>query len=878
MAAVLAGGITAQGPNDTYESNPSIYYPRPTEGYFPSPRGAGLGNWSAAYESARTMVQQLNLLEKVNITTGTGWQYGPCVGNTGAVPRMGIPSLCLQDSPLGVRFADYVSAFPAGMTAAMTWDRTLMRLRGEAMGAEHHGKGVHIQLGPVAGPLGRNAAGGRNWEGFSVDPYLTGAAMYETIIGIQSQGVIACAKHFIGNEQEHFRQMGESNGYHTHKNVTDSLSANIDDQTMHELYLWPFAEAVRADVGSFMCSYNQVNNSYACQNAHLLNGLLKDELAFQGFVMTDWGAHHSGVESALSGLDMSMPGDQAFGDGLSFWGGNLTEAVVNGSVPMWRMDDMVTRILAAWYFMGQDDDYPETNFNAWTLATQGYEFPPTKQGWEKVNEHVNVMADHYKVIRQIGAEANVLLKNVNCTLPFNSSNPLAHIGIFGSDAGPGMYGPNACSDRGCDNGTLAMGWGSGSDNFPYLITPLEAIQERAVQDGTVVQWVIDDYAYSQINSTIAQVQDAPSGACLVFANADSGEGYISVDGNEGDRNNLTLWHAGDKLIQTVADQCENTIVVIHGVGTIDMESWIEHENVTAVIFAGLPGQESGNSLVDTLWGVVNPSGRLPFSIAKNREDYGTDVMYEPNFPVPQDNFTEGNLIDYRRFLKLNVTPRFWFGEGMSYSTFEYSEFNVANILNTTYAPRPVIPTLALLDESIPARSELYMPTSVSSVSKFIYPYLPSPTAEASSNATWSNSTWNEAATTTSSSAPALNSGEGMNDFSTFPYSEDGGGIGGNPSLYDVLYNVTFTVTNTGPLYGGIVPQVYYTFDDDDETFLRGFDKIFLEPGESKEVRIHLMRKDVSRYHGGWVQQSGVVSLKNHAGEDSKFTEWIIGGI
>lgn len=178
----------------------------------------------------------------------------------------------------------------------MTWDRRLIHERGAAYGEEARGKGVHVVLGPVMGPLGRLPAAGRNWEGFSADPYLMGVASAETIKGIQSRGVIATAKHFIGNEQEHFR-MG-----------VDAISSNIDDRTMHELYLWPFADSVHAGVGSVMCSYNKVNNSAACENSKLMNGLLKDELGFQGFVVSDWLAQMSGVHSALTGMDMTMPG------------------------------------------------------------------------------------------------------------------------------------------------------------------------------------------------------------------------------------------------------------------------------------------------------------------------------------------------------------------------------------------------------------------------------------------------------------------------------------------------------------------------------------------------------------------------------------------
>jgi beta-glucosidase len=145
--------------------------------------------------------------------------------------------------------------------------------------------------------LGKHALGGRNWEGFSPDPYLTGAAFATTIKGMQSVGAQSCAKHFIGNEQETQRNPSSTpNGM-----TIEAISSNIDDRTMHELYLWPFADAVRAGVSAIMCSYNRVNQTYSCENSKILNGLLKGELGFQGYVMSDWGATHSGVPSIDAG-------------------------------------------------------------------------------------------------------------------------------------------------------------------------------------------------------------------------------------------------------------------------------------------------------------------------------------------------------------------------------------------------------------------------------------------------------------------------------------------------------------------------------------------------------------------------------------------------
>lgn len=226
----------------------------------------------------------------------------------------------MQDSPTAIRLsmytptqkhhvilltfssADYNSIFPAGGTVAASWDRGLWYQRGYEMGQEFHGKGIDAQLGPVVGPLGRSPEGGRNWEGFSPDPVLSGIAVAQTIKGIQDAGVIATTKHYILNEQEHFRQQPEAQGYGY--NITEASSSNADDVTMHELYLWPFADAVRAGTGAIMCSYEQINNSYGCQNSHTLNYLLKGELGFQGFVMSDWQAQHAGVSTILAGLDM----------------------------------------------------------------------------------------------------------------------------------------------------------------------------------------------------------------------------------------------------------------------------------------------------------------------------------------------------------------------------------------------------------------------------------------------------------------------------------------------------------------------------------------------------------------------------------------------
>ncbi|KAF7309113.1 Fn3-like domain-containing protein [Mycena kentingensis (nom. inval.)] len=768
----------------------------------PAPAVRGTGDWSSAVARARKFVAQLTIEEKVNVTTGVDI-FGRCVGNTGRIPRLNWPGLCMQDSPLGVRFADFVSAFPAGINAAATWDVNLIRARGVAMAEEHRGKGVNAALGPMCN-MGRQAAAGRQWEGFGSDPFLTGVATAATIEGMQSVGVIATVKHFIANEQEHMRGGSE------HFPIA---SSNIDDRTMHEVYLWPFAEAVKVGVGSVMCSYNLINQTQACQNSKLMNGILKEELGFQGFIMSDWAAMINGVQPALAGLDMNMPGFIAYGLGdqnaanpsiatNSWWGAALIEMVNNGSVPMSRVDDMVTRIVATWYKFGQDKGYPEVNFDQRTQNTF------SADDGTLVNEHVNVQGDHYKLIREMGAASTVLLKNVHGALPL-SAKKLKRVG--------------------CDEGTLAMGFGSGTATFPYLIDPLSAITAhiRSLNRGAMVEGVLSDFAFTQ-NAPVASNADA----CLVFVNADSGEGYITVDGNAGDRNNLTLWHAGDALIANVAAQCANTIVVQHVVGPVLVEAWIDHPNVTAVLNAGLPGQETGNAIVDVLFSdspeATNPSARLPYTVAKRREDYPADILYATNQP-PGVN----SQITYeeRWFDAQNIAPRFEFGFGLSYTTFGYSGLHVsvsghhrrADAAETTALSSTSHASSAVPASSLSANASSGVPsiTSIISVS-----------APGSLSISASVSAMNTSST--SSALPASSS----------PI----GDIGGPAELYTSLATVSFTLTNTGRVAGSEVAQLYLTFPEryaEPPRILRGFAKVFLRPGESKHVSIPLRVKDLS---------------------------------
>ncbi|CAE6484671.1 unnamed protein product [Rhizoctonia solani] len=516
-----------------------------------------------------------------------------------------------------------------------------------------------------------------------------------------------------------------------------------------------------------------VNGTWACENDYTQNVILKHQMGFQGYIMSDWQATHSTI-SAARGLDMTMPGDITFNSGDSYFGANLTAAVKNGQITQERVTDMAERIVAAWYLVGQDKNFPDVNFDA---------FRPL----DPFNKHVDVQADHYKLVREMGAASTVLLKNVKGALPLKKPITMA---LIGSDAGPAQRGPNGYADRGGLDGTLAMGWGSGTAEFPYLISPLEALQQRAKADHTSIGWWLKDW-----DTAGAATAAANKDVALVFIASDSGEDYITVDGNEGDRNNLTAWNNGDELVKAVAAAVaavnKNTVVVVHSVGPIILEPWVDHPNVTAILWAGLPGQESGNSLVDVVYGDVNPSAKLPYTIAKESEDYSAQVIYNDSSVQPQIPYTEGLLIDYRWFDAKKIEPRYEFGFGLSYTTFEYSSLKVSRAND------------ALTKELI-----------------------------------W----WD-------------------------------GGVSGNKTgasietwLHDPLFKVSFTVKNTGKVAGSEVPQLYISpsaATNEPPNVLRGFDKVQLNPGQSKSVDMILSRYDLSIWdvaRQGWARMNGSVGV------------------
>ncbi|PWN40201.1 putative beta-glucosidase [Ceraceosorus guamensis] len=611
--------------------------------------------WKTAIAKAKDAVGKLTLEERVALMTGVGWERGPlprCVGNIAPQKKIGFEGLCLQDSPVGVRFADLVTPFPTGITTAATFSKDLAYKRGVAQGQQARAKGVSILLGPGLN-FGRAPAAGRNWEYGGEDPYLIGVAGAQNIKGIQSQHVQACAKHFVLNDQETLR---------------NTYSSNVDERSLYELYLHPFKDAVEADTATVMASYNRINETWATENPELLGNILKYRLGHNGATISDWGAQHNNVESANGYLDMAQPGQTACCDksiGTYFWNENLVAAVNNGSVPADRVADAAERVLAGYYLLDQDQPHPKPNFDS---------FDPL----DPSNQHVNVIKpEHVQVAREVAAAGTVLLQNKKKALPLNVKK-LRKLAVIGPQAGPAINGANAFGDRGGVDGYLGMGWGSGTAEYPFLVDPLNELNQLARKTPFGLYWSLNATDYDRI----PKVADERLGvdAALVFVYADSGEGYISLEnGVTGDRSNLTFWNTGPELIKRTAAVNSNTIVIVQSPDANDYEDVISNPNVTAIIWSGMGGEEGGSALVDVLTGKTNPSGRLPFTIAKKRSDYSADVNYFPglsdtpaSFDQAQLPYTEKLEVGYRHFDAKNIEPRFAFGHGLSYTSFKYS--------------------------------------------------------------------------------------------------------------------------------------------------------------------------------------------------------------
>jgi beta-glucosidase len=333
-------------------------------------------------------LSKMTVEEKIDIISGVDGFYER------GVPRLSIPRLKMSDGPVGVRNDGPTTAYPAGICLASTFDPDLAKRFGVAIGRDARARGVHIWLGPGTN-ISRIPQNGRDFEYVGEDPFLAGQSIKSIVQGVQSQGVVATVKHFAANNHENDR-------------MTDS--ADVDERTLHEIYLRSFETAVKeGGAWAVMCSYNKLNGTYAAENKWLLQTVLKDEWGFKGVVMSDWGAVHSTLPTALNGLDLEMPGGQFLNRRT------LTPLLQAGELGQAVLDDKVRRILRLTYAM---------NFDSQTQLDSSIPRDDPQNA---------------AVALQIAREGTVLLRNRNHLLPLDRTK-LKKILVVGPDADPAITG------------------------------------------------------------------------------------------------------------------------------------------------------------------------------------------------------------------------------------------------------------------------------------------------------------------------------------------------------------------------------------------------------------------------------------------------------
>ncbi|HZE50537.1 MAG TPA: glycoside hydrolase family 3 N-terminal domain-containing protein, partial [Jatrophihabitantaceae bacterium] len=351
------------------------------------PAPSGCGAWMNPHGSpdrrADLVLAQMTLDEKVSMThTLSDSTHSREVA---AIPRVCVPQLLLNNGPAGVGSGGIVqpqtTALPAPLSAAASFDPSIARAYGAVEGRETRNVGRNTMEGPDV-DIARTPLNGRTFEAYGEDPYLAGQIGTANVQGIQSQSVIAMPKHYVANSQETDR---------------DTVNELIDDRTIHEIYTAPYETIVKQGrPGSIMCAKNKVNGVYACEQQALLQGVLKDDLGFDGFVVSDFSSCHDTVGCATGGLDMELPS-------ATYYGAALKAAVQAGTVSMANLDDHVHRILATMFRFGLFD------------RPQGTVTP------------IDVAGDG-ATARAAAEAGTVLLKNSGAVLPLQTDRSVAVIG------------------------------------------------------------------------------------------------------------------------------------------------------------------------------------------------------------------------------------------------------------------------------------------------------------------------------------------------------------------------------------------------------------------------------------------------------------------
>ena len=552
----------------------------------------------------RAIIEKMTLEEKTAVLSGKNtWE-------TRAVNRLEIPAIALSDGPHGIRkqagAGDHLglnaslpaTCFPTAATIANSWDEGLGEALGQALGEEAAAQGVDILLGPGLN-IKRSPLCGRNFEYFSEDPYLAGKMAASYVRGIQSRGVHACPKHFAVNSQE-LRRM--------------AMNAVVDERTLREIYLTGFEIAVKeGEARSIMTSYNQVNGTYANENKHLLQDILRGEWGFGGLVVTDWGGSNSHTAGVAAGSDLEMPSP-----GLDS-ARELAAAVLEGRLAEEDLDSCVDRLLEA------------------VLTVKG----------EIKTSRTFDQETHHLLARRAAAESAVLLKNQEKLLPLKAGTKVAVIGDFAVEpryqgAGSSMVNPIQVETMERVIGDSQLSVVGISRGYERNGDPDDILKKEAVDLAEKAEVVI---------------------YCLGLNELGEAEGL--------DRSHMRIPQNQIDLLETLAKVNENIVGIISAGASIEMP-W--ERNCRAILHGYLSGQAGASAMVDILTGDVNPSGRLSETYPIKYED--TPSFRNFPSTERNAEYREGIYVGYRYYDTSMVRVQYPFGFGLSYTEFSYSDLQV----------------------------------------------------------------------------------------------------------------------------------------------------------------------------------------------------------
>ena len=551
------------------------------------------------------IIAKLNLEQKCALLSGAG------TFTTRGYQKAGVPAITLSDGPNGVRkqagAADHLglnpsvpaTCFPTAATVACSWDPALGEEIGRAMGEEAAAQEVSVLLGPGLNTK-RSPLCGRNFEYFSEDPYLSGKMAAAYVRGIQSEGIAACPKHFAANSQE-LRRM-----------ASDSV---LDERTLRELYLTGFEIVVKESAPkTIMSSYNLVNGTYANENAHLLQEILRGDWGFTGAVVTDWGGsndHALGVKNG-STLEMPAPGGDAVRELLAaVQSGKITEADVDA-----RLDELLTLVL------------------------------DTSADVQKHSRSFDADA-HHALARRAAAESTVLLQN-DGILPLAADTKVAILGDFAETP---RY----------------QGAGSSAVNSLKVDTVLENLAQSGLQ--------VLGFAPGFDRRGMADAAKEAEAVALA-KQADVAVLFLGLDEikeSEGlDRTDMKLADNQIALLKAVQQANPNTVVVLNAGSSLETP-WLTH--CRAVVYGALGGQAGAGAVLDVLTGKMNPCGKLAETWANCYEDTPAKDNFAGAGRTVQ--YREGLYVGYRYYQTAGVPVAFPFGHGLSYTSFAYSDLKAS---------------------------------------------------------------------------------------------------------------------------------------------------------------------------------------------------------